>query len=384
MKTHKAEFYLGLFIWLLDLLVAYGMWFSADPDAGITHAFSIANIVYTASLYLLFLIGYILSYGFLIKQSTRLIRVSGLILSSFAVLGLAMFFFFGMVALLATLIIIQLVKYIDEKPAFITAVMVPFVGVFIDTLMGRGFEYPVIIIYGTFNILALFANFRLIAERNAKSESEHLVRELKATQLLLTATTKRDERLRIGRDLHDSLGHQLTALKLQLEVACHVNEREKTHHLQQAKAISNNLLHDVRATVSEFRNNEEFELGEALAKLTLGLPTVTVDLDIRLDETLIGARQIEIIFRCVQEAMTNIIKHSNATQCDIHLWTDNQFIILSIKDNGQNISQIQPGNGLTGMTERVVEINGNLDFYALEEGFNLLIKLPFNVAIQPH
>lgn len=381
MKTHKAEFYLGLFILLLDLLVAYGMWFSADPDAGITHAFSTANIAYSASFYLLFLIGYILSYGFLIKQSTRLFRVSGLILSSFAVLGLAMFFFLGMVALLATLIIIQLVKYIDEKPAIIIAVLVPFIGVLIDDFMGRGFEYPVIIIYGTFNILALFANFRLISERNAKRESEQWVRELKATQRLLTTTTKRDERRRIGRDLHDSLGHKLTALSLQREVANHVSEKEKIRHLQQAKEISNTLLHDVRATVNEFRNNKDFELGKALTQLTQGLPAIKVELAIRLDETLIGARQIDVIFRCVQEAMTNIIKHSNADECKIDLSTDNQFINLSIKDNGQSTRQVLPGNGLTGMMERVVEIDGELGFWVLENSVNLVVRLPLNLSI---
>jgi signal transduction histidine kinase len=207
------------------------------------------------------------------------------------------------------------------------------------------------------------------------------VRELKATQILLSATTKRDERLRIGRDLHDSLGHQLTALSLQLEVASHVREEEKTRHLQQARAISNTLLTDVRATVSEFRDKKDFELGKALETLTQGLPELHVELDIGLDETLIDARQVEVIFRCVQEALTNVVKHSNASTCDINLSTEEQSIVLSVKDNGQNSAQIHPGNGLTGMMERVVKIGGKLDYQALENSFNLNARFPINVGL---
>lgn len=381
MKEQKTEFYIGLFVWLLDLSVAYGMWFSNDPDANISHPFTLANIALVASLYLMFLLGQLMTYGFLIKKNTRLIKVSGLMLSSAAVVALTVFLFFGMVALLATLIVIQLIKFIDEKPAYVVAILVPCLGVIIDALLGRGFEYPIIIIYGTFNILALLANFRLISERQAKRESEQLVRELKATQLLLTATTKRDERVRIGRDLHDSLGHQLTALSLQLEVASHVSEDEKAQHLKQAKAISNTLLTDVRATVSEFRNKKDLELGRALEALTQGLPGLIVKLDIGLDEALIDARQVEVIFRCVQEAMTNVIKHSNASSCYINLYTQGEFIVLLIKDDGQNSLPVLSGNGLTGMMERIEKIGGELNYQALENSFNLTVKFPINIEV---
>jgi len=125
MKEQKTEFYIGLLVWLLDLTVAYGMWFSNDPDANISHPITLANIALVASLYLLFLVGQLMSYGFLIKKSTRLTKISGLMLSSAAVFALTLFFFFGLVALLATLIIIQLIKYIDEKPAYVAAILVP-------------------------------------------------------------------------------------------------------------------------------------------------------------------------------------------------------------------------------------------------------------------
>jgi len=376
MKKQSTEFYIGLFVWFLDLLVAYGMWLVGDKDVVIPRAETLSNIAWVACLYLLFLSGHFLSYGFFSKIDNPLTKIFGLVLCSAAVLGLTVFFFFGMVALLTTLIVIQLVNYIDEKLAFIIAILIPCLGVLLDAMLGRGFEYPVIIIYGTFNMLALLTNFRLIAERKAKRESEQLVRELKATQILLSATTKRDERLRIARDLHDSLGHQLTALSLQLEVASHVEGEAQKPHLQQAKAISNTLLSDVRATVSEFRITKDSSLNEALKTLTLDLPNLDVQLVIDLDEALIDAGQAEVIFRCIQEALTNIIKHSNASNCDINLSIVAQTLILSIQDNGQNSAQIAPGNGLNGMQERIVKIGGEFDYQSQENSFNLTVKFP--------
>jgi signal transduction histidine kinase len=381
MKTKNTEFYIGLFVWLLDLSVAYGMWIVGDQDVDITRPVTTANIALVSGLYLLFLVGHLIAHGFLLKKDNRLNKILGLVISGAAVFGLTIFFFFGMVALLATLIIIQLVNYIDEKPAFIAAILVPCFGVLVDVLMERTFDYTIIIIYGTFNILALLTNFRFISERDAKRESEQLVRELKATQILLSATTKRDERLRIGRDLHDSLGHQLTALNLQLEVASHVSEEKKTQHLQQARSISNSLLSDVRATVAEFRNEKDFKLDGALETLTQGLPELRVELKIELDETLVDARQAEVIFRCVQEALTNIVKHSNANACDIKLSIEAHSIVLSIGDNGQSSAKIVPGNGLIGMQERVVKIGGELDYQATGNGFGLTAKFPVNVVM---
>jgi signal transduction histidine kinase len=379
MKKQDSEFYIVIAVWLLSLIIACVMWLVGDETVDISRSITFSNIALVACLYLLFLFGFLLSHGLVIEDNNNLTKVLGLALSSFAVLGLSVFFFFGMVALLSTMLVMQLVHYLDEKIAFVMGILVPSLGVLVDVLLGREFEYPIIVIYGTFNVLVLLTVFRLIAEGKAKSESEQLVRELKATQILLSATTKRDERLRISRDLHDTLGHKLTALKLQLEVASHVKDEARDQHLQQAMEISNTLLSDVRATVTEFRNKKDFDLGKALETLTQGLTELRVKLFIDLDEALIDARQVEVIFRCVQEALTNIVKHSNASACEISLSIEAQSIVLSVQDNGQNSEQVHPGNGLTGMMERVVKIDGELDYQALENGFNLTARFPINI-----
>ena len=381
MKKQNTEFYIGLFVWLLELPISYSMWF-AGVEFDSYPSISLFNILLSVALYLLFLIGYLTSYGIFQPQLKRKTIILGLILSSVATLGLSMFFFFGMVALLATMTIIQLTPFIEQKRALLFAVLVPTLCVSIDVWLGKPFEFTTIVIYSTFNVLVLLTSYRLVDESKAKNKSEKLVRELKATQILLSAATKRDERLRIARDLHDVVGHQLTALSLQLEVASHVKEVEKQKHVQQAKAISSLLLSDVRETVSEIRQKKDLELREALMALTQNIPGLTVDLHMELDESLADARQVEVIFRCVQEALTNTAKHSRASFCSIKLSNDDQHLILSIKDNGggsdNETPDIKPGNGLTGMIERVEKIDGQLDYQNTSEGFEISVKLPNN------
>jgi len=88
------------------------------------------------------------------------------------------------------------------------------------------------------------------------------------------------------------------------------------------------------------------------------------------------ARQMEVIFRCVQEALTNTVKHAAASQCEIELSSSDEYIRPSVKDNGGNDSDAQAGNGLNGMSERVASIDGELDFNNSADGFMLNVKLP--------
>ncbi|MCG8316481.1 MAG: sensor histidine kinase [Pseudomonadales bacterium] len=378
LRDQRIEFYIGLCVWALDIVVAYGMWLSGDKVADISRAITLANFFLVAALYVVFLAGYLLSNKRFAHGHQIYLVWIGVFLSSLSVVGLTVFFFFGMVALLSTIVLIQLVHYLSEKQALFLAVSIPSAGVLIDVLLGRVFEYPIIIIYGTFNLLAVITHFRLVSEREAKAQSEQLVRELKATQMLLSATTKRDERIRIARELHDSLGHQLTALKLQLEVAGHIAESQRQKHLQQAKEISESLLSEVRSTVSEFRNRKDFDLINALEVLTHDLPNLHIDLDIDLNNSDVNAKQAEVIFRCIQEALTNCLKHSNGNRCSIVISADQQTLTLIISDNGKNLEPVRPGNGIKGMRERIMSVGGTLSFEVQENSFQITATLPLD------
>ena len=378
MRKLGPIFYIGIFVWALEIPISYSIWF-AGTESDIHMPVTLHNIVVVACLFLVFLIGFLISHGVFHSPLKRGTRIFGLVLSIAATLGLSQAFFFGMVGLMAMMVIIQLTHVVDQTRGLIIALAIPIVFVACDTLLGKGFAFTELVIYSIFNLLAILTSYGLVAEKKAKLDAEQLVRELKATQILLSASTKRDERLRIARDLHDVLGHQLTALSLQLEVASHVSEREKQEHIQQAQEISGSLLSSVRETVSEIRQERDMDLRDALTALVQGVAGITVKLNMELDESLVNARQMEVIVRCVQEALTNTVRHAAASQCEITLSSSEGFLKLSVKDNGGGTGAAEAGNGLKGMAERVASIDGELDFNNAADGFMLNVKLPKRV-----
>jgi len=279
---------------------------------------------------------------------------------------------------MSTIVLAQLVSLIKQKWAILLGILIPVLAICLDVLLGKPFEFIPIILYSIINTLALLSGYRLMAELTAKNESQRLVHELIATQMLLSASTKREERLRIARDLHDTLGHQLTALSLQLEVATHVKERDKQQHIEQAKGISQLLLSGVRESVSKMRHEKDVELNDLLLRLCHGLPGLKVDLKNHLGNIIMNNPVMETIFRCVQEALTNIHKHSQANRCTIELTNDIHKLFLSIKDNGQMSAGITAGNGLIGMKERVNNIGGELTYTNSPLGFQISISLPID------
>jgi signal transduction histidine kinase len=374
-QRRDTEFYVGLLVWLLEVPITYTLWFTdGDPDLLILP--TVSGVVVVAFLFVLYLIGYLAAQGVHQVQRWGMSANVGLAVAAAATVGLSMTFFYGMVGLMALVILIQLAPLVAQNRALVFAVLVPALLMLLDVLLGKSLNFTGFVVYAMANVLALIASYRAIAERDAKNESEQLVRELKATQILLSATTKRDERLRIARDLHDVLGHQLTALSLQLEVASHVGDGEKQQHVRQAQAISGSLLSHIRETVSEFRQDKDMKLSDALDALVRGVPNLTVDLHVDFDESLVDARQVEVIFRCVQEALTNTVKHAGATHCQISVSNDEDCLRLVVTDDGSAATEPTPGNGLRGMAERVENIDGALNYENTEQGFVLSVDLP--------
>jgi signal transduction histidine kinase len=106
----------------------------------------------------------------------------------------------------------------------------------------------------------------LVAKQQADSRDElrRLNSELRATRTLLTESSRIAERVRISRDLHDLVGHHLTALSLNLEVASHLVSGTAQDHVRQAQSVAKLLLSDVREVVSQVRENDNIDLTEAL------------------------------------------------------------------------------------------------------------------------
>lgn len=233
-------------------------------------------------------------------------------------------------------------------------------------------------LYSMFNLFVLFVTTRVIAERLAKDRAANLLRELKATQTLLSETAKKDERVRIARDLHDTLGHHLAALSIQLEIASHSQQPDKTkQQIEKSQTIAKLLLADIRETVSEFRAKQPINIKKALCELVSGIDGVQINLNLPEAWQLDDAKLAEAVLRICQEALTNSIKHANTEQIDIRLSLSTQALSLMIQDQQTpNSTDFKAGNGINGMCERVDSLNGQCQIGFNQQGFYYRIQLP--------
>jgi signal transduction histidine kinase len=216
--------------------------------------------------------------------------------------------------------------------------------------------------YLGFQMFAMATASLAYRERLAREELARAHAELQATQALLAENIRVAERLRISRDLHDTLGHHLTALSLQLEVASRISSGAATDRVNEAHAITKLLLSDVRDVVSRLRESSSFDLGAAIH--TLAGATVQPQVHVTVAEGLVvdDPLQAHAILRCVQEVITNAMRHAQARNLWIRVDERADGITLTARDDGRGVDAVTWGNGLRGMRERFEELSGRVDF----------------------
>ena len=224
---------------------------------------------------------------------------------------------------------------------------------------------------------ALGAGMLAMREFQARQELLRVHSELLATQSLFAESLRHAERQRIARDLHDEIGHQLSALSLQLEVASHSSDGQAASAVATARGLSRELLASVRNVVGVLRLNEPLAVEPALRMLSAGIPYPRVHLDVPQGMTVNGPAQADALFHCVQEALTNAVRHSGAANVWIRLQADPTGVEVSVRDDGRGAGTLTPGLGLRGMRERLEEVGGTLELLAMaDRGFELRARLP--------
>ena len=222
------------------------------------------------------------------------------------------------------------------------------------------------------SVLAIDGQLR---EERVSRELAETHTELRATTALLADRSRQAERLRIARDLHDVVGHQLTALALELEIASHhADDGPAGDHVARSRDLVKDLLGDVRATVGELRE-QPLSLRDTLEAIASDLPRpqvhVVVDEAVTLDD-----ERATTLVRCAQEIVTNAIRHSDAH----NLWLtvtpdDDGGVRLTGRDDGAGTSDLALGNGLQGLRERVEQLGGRATFTSTPS-FEVVAQLP--------
>ncbi|WP_222565065.1 sensor histidine kinase [Novilysobacter antarcticus] len=257
----------------------------------------------------------------------------------------------------------------------------------IPVFVGAPWNFPPLIavlqslLYAGFSSFVFVTALVAMQQAQAREEQRRLNAELQATRLLLAESARVNERTRISRELHDLLGHHLTALSLNLEVAGHLTEGRALEHVNQAHTLARLLLTDVREAVSQLRTGGAIDVGVALRPLAENVPGLEIHMDIERPLSLDDPERAQVLLRCTQEIITNVARHANAQNLWIRLWSERGRILMDARDDGRGADRVVIGNGLRGMRERLSEFAGELDIDTRPQaGFRLQVALPISAA----
>ncbi|MEU4365538.1 histidine kinase [Promicromonospora sp. NPDC023987] len=236
-----------------------------------------------------------------------------------------------------------------------------------DALIGVGF-------YLLIQVATMLSSATLIREQRLRRELSQAHVDLRAASVLLSESARTAERLRISRDLHDLIGHQLTVLTLELEAARYREGEQAREHVDRANRVARDLLADVRQTVSELRTASSSDLSGALRQVVHDLPdlevTVEVEPEVQVDE-----EQSAALVRAVQEIATNTLRHAEARELWIEVSARPPGVVLTAVDDGRGYRELVPGNGLRGLTERFEALGGGVRFDG-DDGFRVTATVP--------
>jgi signal transduction histidine kinase len=233
-----------------------------------------------------------------------------------------------------------------------------------------GFRWGFVLLFGGILLSLQLLIDRILAEKQAKEELAIANQRIRTYALKAEENGSLQERNRIAREIHDSLGHSLTALNLHLEMALKLSQiqPEKSHEvLKEAKRLGSVALNDVRQSVSTLRSDplQDRDLATAIAKLADEFsrssqiqPVCDLQLPDQLPQPIATT-----IYRIVQEALTNISKYAQATEVMISIHTFPNELKLHIVDNGCGFTPTNntTGFGLQGMRERVLSLHGHFE-----------------------
>ena len=237
---------------------------------------------------------------------------------------------------------------------------------------------------GIFFVLQL--TNKVLSERQMRQKLANANEQLKEYSQKIEELATLQERNRIARDIHDSLGHALTSLNIQMQTAVKLWEKEPTlahSFLTQAQSLGKTAMQEVRKSISTLREDPKEE-----QPLEARIETLADDyrrgtgLVICTNITRCGTVSKPIaktIYRIVQESLTNIFKYAEATEVRIELKTTPEELSLTVEDNGKgfNPKQKHSGFGLQGMQERVVTVNGQFQLISASgKGCRIEVKIP--------
>lgn len=275
-------------------------------------------------------------------------------------------------------------------------------------IIWAGAMYYTYLVTDAFSLLENLINFSLIVFEavvgrlihklfHARDKIETQYGELQETHTALTAAHEQlhlyskqveeltliRERNRISGEIHDTVGHKMTALLVQLQVAKELMESRpdmSKEKIELCEGLARETLQEIRLSVRTLKDHdqpksfvttirkllEDYQVMTGLvASFTVKGDVTTIPISIQLDLT-----------RVIQESITNAVRHGEAKECRVMLEVTESRVEISIQDNGQGTADIHPGFGLKHMRDRIHEHGGTTVFESMKEGFRVKATVP--------
>lgn len=284
------------------------------------------------------------------------------------------------------------------------------ISMFVDIISFQQFlsVYPSqisMMIQGTRNILVAvnviaFTAYMIILMRNQMKENArigHLNLQLQTANMRLKEMNEQlqdyaemsekmaetRERNRIAREIHDTLGHTMTGLSAGIDACIAMIDFSvdaTKEQLNKISQVARQGIKDIRRSVNKLRPDalEHSELREALEKMieeTMQVSDVKIDYECQVDTLKFNQDEEDMIYRVVQESITNAIRHGEAKYIEVRLWKENKWLNLVIKDNGIGCEEIHTGFGLIHIEERIKMLQGTVE-YDGSDGFKVTARIP--------
>jgi signal transduction histidine kinase len=232
--------------------------------------------------------------------------------------------------------------------------------------------------YLGFQVLMFAAVTHFVEARRANAQLANANRDLVRLQDALHQKTRIEERLRIAQDMHDILGHHLSALHLNLELASHQAQGEARTTIRIAHSLARALLGDVKALVKNASDDAPVDLRQEIQQLACDLPRPKLHVSLPAEMRISDLHTNRALLHVVQEIVTNAIRHGDAKNLWLAIEQGDDRIRLTARDDGEAGLYVAEGFGLAGMRRRLEELGGTLRAGpATSGGFEVRAEVPF-------
>lgn len=250
------------------------------------------------------------------------------------------------------------------------------------------FQFSFVALFVLALVFVLLLMNAVLSEWQSREKLTAANEKLRQYALKIENQATLEERNRIAREIHDSLGHSLTALNLQLETATkllNTNPEKAKFFLIRAKELGSQALKDVRESVSTIRSNplQEQSLETSINRLIQNFhhstnirPNCQINLFYSIPRDISTA-----IYRIIQESLTNISKYAQATEVNLEITTAATNLHLMIEDNGTgfDLTQNTTGFGLQSMRDRTLALEGNFNIDSVPgKGTKIIVDIPLS------